>query len=104
MHHVSEAGRFYTIAESLALHDTRYARLKERGYAHVFNEVEQIVVARIPSLAADQRKRMTRVLVALIDGASLQAHFGQASAPVDRLDALVEDVAAAIVHLTETWR
>ncbi|MEJ6392015.1 TetR/AcrR family transcriptional regulator [Gymnodinialimonas sp. 2305UL16-5] len=103
LHHASDAGRFYTIAESLALHDPRFAQLKARGYAHVFHEVEQLVGARVPVLDSNQRKRLTRVLVALIDGASLQVQFGMVDAPADVIEALADDVAAAISHLSENW-
>ncbi|MBY5931696.1 TetR/AcrR family transcriptional regulator [Tateyamaria omphalii] len=103
-HHASDAGRFYAIAEALALHDPRYARLKARGYSSVFREVEGLVGPQVPQLNADQRRRLTRILVALIDGASLQIQFGMVSAPTTAIDALADDVAAAISHLTENWR
>jgi len=102
-HYAGEAGRFYTIAESLALHDPRFAQLKARGYAHVFREVENLVGVLVPSLDLGRRQGLTRVLVALIDGASLQVQFGEVEVPLDAVERLAEDVATALLHLTENW-
>lgn len=102
-HYAGEAGRFYTIAESLALHDSRFAQLKARGYANVFREVESLVGVLVPSLDLDRRQSLTRVLVALIDGASLQVQFGEIEVPLDMVERLAEDVATALLHLTENW-
>lgn len=102
-HYAGEAGRFYTIAESLALHDPRFAQLKAGGYAHVFREVESLVGVLVPSLDLDRRQSLTRVLVALIDGASLQVQFGEIEVPLDAVERLAEDVATALLHLTENW-
>lgn len=99
----SEAGRFYAIMESLALHDSRYADLKVEGYAYVFGYVAQLVGFMAPHLAADRRTSLARVLVALIDGASLQCQFGRNGTHPDRVDALIEDVSTAIEQLLEGW-
>ncbi|MEO0382634.1 MAG: TetR/AcrR family transcriptional regulator [Pseudomonadota bacterium] len=102
-HHATDSGRFYAIAESLALYDPRYANLKARGYANVLGDIEQLVAEMVPRLNGDQRRRLARVLVTLIDGASLQVQFGHVGAPTDAVDALADDVATAISHLIETW-
>ncbi len=102
-HHASDAGRFYAIAEALALYDPRYSRLKLRGYLYVFRNVEELVTQIVPELEADQRTRLTRVLVALVDGASLQIQFGRVSDTIGGVDALAHDVAVATERLLENW-
>ncbi|TQV79175.1 TetR/AcrR family transcriptional regulator [Denitrobaculum tricleocarpae] len=103
-HHAGDSGRFYAIAEFLALNDPRYARLKARGYAHVFGYVEGLVHLMASHLEADLRARLAHILVALIDGASLQVQFAQAQLPEEHIDALAYDVAEAIQHLLKNWK
>ncbi|MEM8587996.1 MAG: TetR/AcrR family transcriptional regulator [Pseudomonadota bacterium] len=100
-YYASEAGRFYAIMESLALHDARYAKLKADGYAHVLGHIEQLIGLVVPNLPADRAAGLARVLVALIDGASLQVQFARNEA--DSVDALIVDVSSAIEHLLESW-
>ena len=100
-YYASEAGRFYAIMESLALHDTRYAKLKADGYAHVLGHIEQLIGLVVPDLPADRAAGLARVLVALIDGASLQVQFARNEA--DSVDSLIVDVSSAIEHLLESW-
>ena len=102
-YYASEAGRFYAIMEHLALHDPRYAQLKAEGYAYVFGHVGQLVGVMAPHLAADRRVSLAQVLVALIDGASLQLQFGRGGTHGDRVDALIEDVSTAIEQLLKGW-
>ena len=100
-YYASEAGRFYAIMESLALHDARYAKLKADGYAHVLGHVEQLIGLVVPNLPADRAAGLARVLIALIDGASLQVQFARNEA--DSVDSLIVDVSSAIEHLLESW-
>lgn len=100
-YYASEAGRFYAIMESLALHDARYAKLKADGYAHVLGHIEQLIGLVVPSLPADRAAGLARVLIALIDGASLQVQFARNEA--DSVDSLIVDVSSAIEHLLESW-
>lgn len=102
-HHASDAGQFYAIAEFLALHDRRYTQLKTKGYAYVFGYVEQLVGLMAPRLETDRRASLAQILVALIDGASLQVQFARTGAPDDRVDAFANDVAVAIEQLLENW-
>lgn len=102
-YYASDAGRLYAITEALALHDRRYAKLKADGYAYVFSQIEQLVAVVSPDLAADRRGGLARVLVALIDGASLQVQFAGQGGEADGLDALVTDVTTAIEHILEGW-
>ncbi|TQV86047.1 TetR/AcrR family transcriptional regulator [Exilibacterium tricleocarpae] len=102
-HHASDAGQFYAIAEFLALHDPRYALLKTKGYAFVFSYIEQLVGLMAPHLETDRRARLAQVLVALIDGASLQVQFAHASSLGDGVDALANDIAFAVEQLLENW-
>ena len=100
-YYASEAGRFYAIMEALALHDDRYARLKADGYAHVLGHIEQLIGHVAPDLPADRSAGLARVLVALIDGASLQVQFTRGDA--DGVASLIVDVSAAIEHLLGNW-
>ena len=100
-YYASEAGRFYAIMESLALHDARYAKLKADGYAHVLGHIEQLIGLVVPNLPADRAAGLARVLIALIDGASLQVQFARNEA--DSVDSLIVDVSSAIEHLLESW-
>lgn len=100
-YYASEAGRFYAIMESLALHDARYAKLKADGYAHVLGHIEQLIGLVVPNLPADRAAGLARVLIALIDGASLQVQFARNKA--DSVDSLIVDVSSAIEHLLESW-
>lgn len=102
-YYASDAGRFYAIMESLALHNARYADLKAEGYAFVSGYVEQLVGLMAPRLSDARRARLARVLIALIDGASLQIQFGRDIADPDKVDMLIEDVSAAIEHLLGNW-
>ncbi|MGZ2259392.1 TetR/AcrR family transcriptional regulator [Roseobacter sp. A03A-229] len=102
-YYASDAGRLYAITEALALHDPRYAKLKADGYAYVFGQVEQLVAVVSPDLAADRRGGLARVLVALIDGASLQVQFAGKGGEADGLNALVTDVTTAIEHILKRW-
>ena len=102
-HYASDAGQFYAIAEFLALHDPRYALLKTRGYAHVLGQVEQLVGLMAPHLEPDRRVRLAQVLVALIDGASLQIQFARIGTSDAGVDALASNIATAIEHLFEHW-
>ena len=99
----SEAGRFYAIMESLALHDPRYAQLKAEGYADVFGHVAQLVSLMAPHLTVDRRTSLAQVLVALIDGASLQVQFGRDGVHGDKVDTLIKDVSTAIEQLLNGW-
>ena len=100
-YYAGEAGRFYAIMESLALHDARYAKLKADGYAQVLRHIEQLIGLVAPDLSNDRAAGLARVLVALIDGASLQVQFARTE--TDSLDALIVDVSSAIEHLLENW-
>ena len=100
-YYASEAGRFYAIMESLALHDARYAKLKADGYALVLGHIEQLIGLVVPSLPADRAAGLARVLVALIDGASLQVQFARNE--TDSVDSLIVDVSSAVEHLLESW-
>ena len=100
-YYASEAGRFYAIMEALALHDDRYATLKADGYAHVLGHIEQLIGLLAPALPADRAEGLARVLVALIDGASLQVQFARHEA--DSLDSLIVDVSMAIEQLLGNW-
>lgn len=102
-HHASEAGRFYAIAEGLALHQPRFARLKSRGYALVLEQVAVMIEDQKPYLDAHRRKALATVVVALIDGASLQVQFGETKAAADAVDVLSAHIAEAIVHLMTHW-
>lgn len=102
-YYASEAGRFYAIMESLALHDPRYARLKAEGYARVFNHVERLAGLMTPHLAPDRRTGLAQVLVALIDGASLQLQFSRGNTQGEGVDALIKDVSTAIDQLLKGW-
>ena len=106
-HFASDAGKFYAIAEFLALHKPRYARLKADGYAFVLSYVVQLLGVMAPHLAPASRAGLARILVALIDGASLQLQFartGRDDGWVDGgVDALVDDVSMAMKHLLERW-
>lgn len=103
-HHAGDSGCFYAIAEFLALNDRRYARLKARGYAYVFGYVVELVSLMASHLNADLRARLAHILVALIDGASLQVQFVPVRVPEEHIDALAWDVAEAIQHLLKNWR
>ena len=103
-HHAGEAGRFYAIAEALALNEPRFAALKSNNYAHVFQQVEQLVDRHCPHVTASQRRRLARITVALIDGASLQLQFGRAGASAASIDTLSEDISDVISHLMHHWR
>lgn len=100
-YYAGEAGRFYAIMESLALHDDRYAKLKADGYAQVVRHIEQLIGLVAPDQSNDRAAGLARVLVALIDGASLQVQFARTE--TDSLDALIVDVSSAIEHLLENW-
>ena len=100
-YYASEAGRFYAIMESLALHDARYARLKADGYAHVLGHIEHLIGLVAPSLPADRAEGLARILVALIDGASLQVQFARKEA--GSVESLIVDVSSAVGHLLESW-
>ena len=100
-YYAGEAGRFYAIMESLALHDARYAKLKADGYAQVLRHIEQLIGLVAPDLSNDRAAGLARVLVALIDGASLQVQFARTE--TDSLDVLIVDVSSAIEHLLENW-
>lgn len=100
-YYASEAGRFYAIMESLALHDARYAKLKADGYAHVLGHIEHLIGLVAPNLPADRAAGLARILVALIDGASLQVQFARNEA--GSVEALIVDVSSAIEHLLENW-
>ena len=102
-HHASEAGQFYAIAEGRALHHPRFAALKARGYAQVFEQVAVLVKAQRPDLDATRSAGLATVLVALIDGASLQIQFGKVAVTPDVIDTLSDDVATAITHLLQHW-
>ncbi len=102
-YYASEAGRFYAVMESLALHDPRYAKLKADGYAYVLDYIEHLIGLVSPDLAADRRAGLAQVLVALIDGASLQVQFARGSAHGDGIDTLVTDVSTAIQQLLKGW-
>ena len=95
----SKAGRFYAIMESLALHDSRYARLKADGYAHVFAYIETLIGIVSPDLPPTRRAGLAQILVALIDGASLQVRFARGAVHGDGLLSLSDDMSAAIAHL-----
>ena len=100
-YYAGEAGRFYAIMESLALHDARYAKLKADGYTQVLRHIEQLIGLVAPDLSNDRAAGLARVLVALIDGASLQVQFARTE--TDSLDALIVDMSSAIEHLLENW-
>ena len=100
-YYAGEAGRFYAIMETLALHDARYAKLKANGYAQVLAYVEQLIAFMAPSLRDDRAAGLARVLVALIDGASLQVQFARNEA--QSVEPLIVDVSAAIEHLLRSW-
>ncbi|MEM7774255.1 MAG: TetR/AcrR family transcriptional regulator [Pseudomonadota bacterium] len=102
-YYAGEAGRFYVIMESLALHDPRYADLKADGYAYILGHVEQLVCRMAPHLGGDRRARLAHVLVALIDGASLQVQCARGRADHDGIDALIADVSTAIEKLLNSW-
>ena len=102
-YYASEAGRFYAIMESLALHDTRYAKLKSDGYAYVLGQIEQLVGLMAPRLDVGRRAGLARVLVALIDGASLQVQFARGDAHGDGINSLIADVSTAIEQLVNKW-
>lgn len=103
-YYASEAGRFYAIMESLALHDSRYADLKAQGYAYILAHVAQLVGLMAPGLAAERRISLAHVLVALIDGASLQVQFGRCNADGNMVDGLIADVSMAIEQLLKGWK
>ncbi|GAA0479165.1 hypothetical protein GCM10009096_21480 [Parasphingorhabdus litoris] len=100
-YYASEAGRFYAIMESLALYDARYVKLKADGYAHVLSHIEKLISLVAPELPAGRASGLARVLVALIDGASLQVQFARGDDGSVR--SLIVDVSAAIEHLLENW-
>ncbi|QBF33385.1 TetR/AcrR family transcriptional regulator [Thalassococcus sp. S3] len=102
-YYASDAGRFYAIMEALALHDPRYAKIKADGYAYVFSQIEQLIAVMSPDLPLRRRTGLAQVLVALIDGASLQVQFARGSARGDGLAALIDDVSKAIQHLLKIW-
>ena len=102
-YYASDAGRFYAIMESLALHDQRYAKLKAKGYAHVFAHIGLLVGLMAPHLTADRCSSLAQILVALIDGAALQVQSGRDGAHGDGLDALIEDLSQAIEQLLVSW-
>lgn len=102
-YYASEAGRFYAIMESLALHDARYARLKAEGYAYVLGHIEPLVGRMAPQLEDDRRAGLAQVLVALIDGAALQLQLDRDSAHDDGMNALIGDVSTAVERLVQHW-
>ncbi|WP_189370004.1 TetR/AcrR family transcriptional regulator [Tateyamaria omphalii] len=102
-YYASDAGRFYAIMEVLALHDHRYAKIKADGYAYILSHIEQLVAIMSPNLSLDRRAGLAQVLVALIDGASLQVQFSRGSAHGDGIAALIDDVSKAIQHLLRVW-
>ena len=102
-HFASDAGKFYAIAEFLALHNPRYARLKADGYAFVLGYVVQVVGVMAPHLAPASRAGLARILVALIDGASLQLQFARTGPDDGGIDAPIDDVSMAMKHLLESW-
>ena len=102
-YYAGEAGRFYAILESLALHDARYVKLKEDGYSYVLGRIEQLIGLVSPNLAADRRAGLAQVLVALIDGASLQVQCARSNAHGDGIDTRIADVSMAIEQLLENW-
>mgnify|MGYP001797497021 CR=1 FL=1 len=102
-HHASEAGQFYALAEGLALHKQRFADLKSQGYIAVFEQVASLIEVQRPDLEANNRQGLAAVLVALMDGASLQVQFGKAAASTKAINRLSEDIAQAIFQLIRNW-
>lgn len=102
-YYAGEAGRMYAITESLALHDPRYNKLKKDGYAYVLGHIEQLIGFALPDMATNKRAGLAQVLVALIDGASLQAQSAGYGAGSEGLEFLTTNVSKAIEHLLESW-
>ena len=102
-YYASEAGGFYGIMESLALYDPRYNRLKAKGYAYVLTHVEKLIARMAPHLRVKRRESLAKVLVALIDGASLQLQFSRSNADNAKCDVLIRDVTTAIKQLIKGW-
>ena len=100
--HASNAGKLYTIAEHLALHSPRFADLKKNGYSYVFDAVNSLLPELTPGLTAEQRARLARILIALIDGASLQVQLA-ANTPASARE-FHADTADTIMHLINSWR
>ena len=103
MHHTTDAGQFYAIAEGLALHKPRFADLKSQGYNAVFEKVAAIVKLQRSDLAIETRGELAAVLVALIDGASLQVQFGKLAATENAIAKLSNSIARAMVQLVQHW-
>ncbi|WP_420345878.1 TetR/AcrR family transcriptional regulator [Pelagibius sp.] len=97
------AGRFYAIAEFLALDDPRYARLKAEGYGALHDDTGRLVAVMAPHLDEARCAALARVLMALIDGAALQLQIADGQTENGRVDAMIDDISRAMGKLLESW-
>lgn len=102
-YYAGPAGRFYAIAEFLALDDPRYARLKAEGYGDLRSYTGELVAVMAPHLDEARCAALARVLIALIDGAALQLQTTDGNTEAGRVDAMIDDVARAMLKLLESW-
>ena len=69
----------------------------------MFEQVASLIEVQRPDLEANNRQGLAAVLVALMDGASLQVQFGKTAASTTAINRLSEDIAQAILQLIRNW-
>ncbi|WP_179957798.1 TetR/AcrR family transcriptional regulator [Exilibacterium tricleocarpae] len=102
-YYASEAGQFYAIAEFLAMNDPSYSELKAQGYAYVRGYVRQVIDIVAPHLDTGRQDNLAQVLVALIDGASLQVQLAKYGDKGFDIDALIKNVVDSVRILLDRW-